>query len=54
MHNPKSMQGYAANRTAEDLETQNESHLEGLSAQVRMLKQVRVFRRLELKPNGSD
>lgn len=40
LHNPREMQGYAANRTAEDLEGQNESHLEGLSAQVRMLKQI--------------
>lgn len=39
-HYPKHLSGYAANRTAEDLEGQNEEHLEGLSAKVRMLKDV--------------
>lgn len=34
--------GYAANRTAEDLEGQNDEHLEGLSAKVKMLKNVTI------------
>ena len=33
---------YANNRTAEDLEGQNDEHLEGLSAKVKMLKNVRL------------
>ena len=33
--------GYASQRTAEDLESQNEEQLEGLSAKVKMLKDVR-------------
>lgn len=40
MHYPKNMQGYAAQRTAEDIEGQNNDNLEGLSAKVRMLKDV--------------
>lgn len=39
-HYPKHLSGYAANRTADDLEGQNAEHLEGLSAKVRMLKDV--------------
>ena len=34
---------YANNRTAEDLEGQNDEHLEGLSAKVKMLKDVRIL-----------
>lgn len=41
MHYPKNMtSGYAATRQAEDLETQNNDNIEGLSAKVRMLKDV--------------
>jgi hypothetical protein len=40
MHYPKNLQGYAATRTAEDLEGQNNEHLEGLSAKVKLLKDV--------------
>ncbi|GAA93446.1 uncharacterized protein L969DRAFT_96030 [Mixia osmundae IAM 14324] len=33
---------YASNRTADDLEGQNDEHLEGLSAKVKMLKDITV------------
>ncbi|ORY54486.1 hypothetical protein BCR35DRAFT_272175, partial [Leucosporidium creatinivorum] len=42
MHYPKSMQGYAAQRTAEDLEGQNNENIEGLSAKVRLLKDITI------------
>lgn len=38
---------YANNRTAEDLEGQNDEHLEGLSAKVKMLKDVRLMCKFE-------
>lgn len=45
MHYPKNMQQqYAATRQAEDLENQNNDNIEGLSAKVKMLKDVSIRR----------
>lgn len=42
-HYPRDLSGYAANRTAEDLEGQNEEHLGQLSEKVKLLKNVSLL-----------
>lgn len=45
---------YAADRTAEDIEGQNDEALEGLSQKVKLLKNVRHGRSLELLVGETD
>lgn len=45
---------YASQRTAEDLESQNEDQLEGLSAKVKMLKDVRAHGRRDRAEDQQD